>query len=96
MDGNTASGSFGSFARVLVEIDLMHGLQESVVIARENVSFSVEFEYENVPAFCGSCHMIGHLATNCRHFSPGESRSKNKVVEHPKINLDISEKSTWV
>lgn len=27
IDGNTASSSFGTFARVLVEIDLMHGLQ---------------------------------------------------------------------
>lgn len=81
MDGNTASGSFGSFARVLVEIDLMHGLQESVVIARGNVSFSVEFEYENVPYFCGACHTIGHLAANCKRIPLGELRPTKKDME---------------
>lgn len=73
MDGNAASGIFGSFVQVLAEIDLTHGIQESVVIARGNVSFSVEFEYENASPFCGASQHIGHLAANCRRYASGDA-----------------------
>lgn len=68
-----------------------------MVIARGNVSFSVDFEYENAPSFCGSCHQIGHLTANCRRFAPGDDRNKSKE-KSGKTNGPIGNdrKSEWV
>lgn len=82
---------------MLVDIDLIHGLQESVMIAQDNVSFSIEFEYENAPLFCGACHIIGHLTSNCCRFVPEEARNKGKeILEDKKSQPIASGNPTWI
>lgn len=97
MDGNTASGLFGTFARVLVEIDMMLGLQDSIVIVRGNNSFYVEFEYENVSLFCVACHQSGHLSVNCQRFGTNKSHNKGKEVTGKlKGSFGTVGKNLWV
>lgn len=59
MDGNTASGSCGTFARVLVEVDLAHGLQEAVVIARGEVFFWWILNMRMLLVFAGPVNKLG-------------------------------------
>lgn len=66
IDSTTASGVFGQFARLLVEVDFQTNLQETDMIDRGEKSFFVELFYENIPAFCTSCKQIRHEVTNCR------------------------------
>ncbi|XP_051138689.1 uncharacterized protein LOC127256621, partial [Andrographis paniculata] len=50
-----------AYARVLVEVDVTSSLPEFVEVwAPGNRCFKVEVEYENLPAFCSFCSMLGH------------------------------------
>lgn len=77
---------------------MMHGcLQESVVIGRGNVSFSVDFEYENASKFYGACHQIGHLTANCRRLNPNEGQNKeNEKLDKKNVQSGALGKSKLV
>lgn len=84
IDGKTASGVFGHFARILVDVDFQNPLQEFVMIDRGEKSFFVEFFYENIPTFCGACKQLGHETSKCRKVPPNQvdagSGDKIKLV----------------
>lgn len=58
--------TFGHFARVLIDIDLLHELRYKVLVERKGYAFFVEFEYENLPDFCSFCNCVGHHVAICR------------------------------
>lgn len=87
IDSKTASGVFGQFARLLVEVDFQINLQETVMIDRGEKSFFVELFYENIPAFCASCKQIGHEVTKCR------KNTSHKVGDRSRDGKDTGNKA---
>ncbi|XP_057803410.1 uncharacterized protein LOC131018720 [Salvia miltiorrhiza] len=75
VDGVTADGDVGHFARVLVEVDLALPLPDSVHVDCPDQSFYVEIGYEQLPHYCTKCKITGHTLDNCF------KRSEGKVIE---------------
>jgi len=74
-----------SYARVLIEVDLMGDLPSSVNVVLPNGSnLAQQVLYESLPRFCKSCHVLGHSENACRK----GAKSKRKTR-----SLDIHEDS---
>jgi hypothetical protein len=58
--------SFGHYARVLVDVNLLQELRFGVLVERKGFAFFVDIEYENLPEFCSYCSSIGHHADVCK------------------------------
>ncbi|KAG5222082.1 MILDEW RESISTANCE LOCUS [Salix suchowensis] len=64
----TSSMSRLSFARILVEIDLLADLKHSVKLALPNgTSVNQKIVYETLPRYCKHCRVIGHNTSLCPH-----------------------------
>jgi hypothetical protein len=57
-------------------MDIKNNLRYKVLVERKDFAFFVELEYENLPAFCVKCSLIGHDTSNCKRFP-----SKELVVD---------------
>ena len=84
IDQNTLEGKFGHYARILVDIDLSKEITDSLMIERQGHKFFISVEFENIPAFCRNCSMVGHSLANCKR-NPGtkkiDSKAENKSVK---------------
>ncbi|XP_057808500.1 uncharacterized protein LOC131022977 [Salvia miltiorrhiza] len=91
VDGASARGAAGHYARILLEINLSRPLPEALLVDGDERSFHVEFEFEQLPAFCSKCKITGHSIDKCnkiknkskddsRHETAKE-RSSNKGKE---------------
>ncbi|XP_019432836.1 PREDICTED: uncharacterized protein LOC109339775 [Lupinus angustifolius] len=80
LDEATSNRSFGHFARIWVDVDLKGTLPSQILVEREGFAFFVHIEYENLPAFCSGCQVIGHLISSCR-------RNKDVGAEIPRPTL---------
>ncbi|KAK2455694.1 hypothetical protein QL285_003121 [Trifolium repens] len=58
--------SFGHYARVLVDVNLLQELRFGVLVERKGFAFFVDIEYENLPDFCSYCSSIGHHVDVCK------------------------------
>jgi hypothetical protein len=55
-----------SYARVLVEIDLLEKLQHSIEITLpEGPALQQQVIYEALPKYCHFCHVLGHTHLLC-------------------------------
>ncbi|KAG5226797.1 DUF4283 domain-containing protein [Salix suchowensis] len=64
----TSSMSRLSFARILVEIDLLADLKHSVILELPNgTSVNQKIVYETLPRYCKHCRVIGHNTSLCPH-----------------------------
>ena len=55
-----------SYARVLVEIDLLEELRHNVKISLpEGSTLLQKIVYENLPKYCNFCHVLGHTRLLC-------------------------------
>jgi hypothetical protein len=61
--------TFGQFARVLVDIDLLQPLRYKLLVERKGYAFFVELEYEYIPNFCHGCKVIGHNFDQCKKWN---------------------------
>ncbi|KAL8465781.1 hypothetical protein ACS0TY_035037 [Phlomoides rotata] len=71
IDERTMNRTMGRFARVLVELDLKHDREETLMFEREGHCSFVSVQYERLLKFCKFCSVIGH-ATG--HFGGNTSR----------------------
>ena len=79
-DRLTASMDRISYARVLVEINLMEDLPCSVRIGLPNGSLLEQpVIYEYLPVFCRTCHVIGYSTANCGKQTARSSRARGKA-----------------
>jgi hypothetical protein len=83
--------TFGQFARVLVDIDLLQPLRYKLLVERKGFAFFVELEYEHIPEFCNGCKVIGHSFDQCKRWSKEEelviekeNPGKRKATVEPK------------
>jgi hypothetical protein len=81
--------TFGQFARVLIDIDLLQPLRYKLLVERKGYAFFVDLEYEHIPDFCTECKMIGHSIENCYRWKKEEelkgvkeNNTRQKVPEN--------------
>ena len=68
IDKATLDGDFSHFARIIIDVDLSKNLQDSIILERDDHSFLVDIEYENLPDFCSHCQSVGDVVINCCKF----------------------------
>jgi len=72
----TANMSRLSYARILVEVDLLYELPQAIQVVLPNgMPFSQQVTYESLPRFCTRCRVISHSANVCNR---GPSPMKKK------------------
>jgi len=76
IDGPTRNRTFGHYARILVDIDLLKKACDEILVEREDYAFKVEVQYERRPLFCHHCYSIGHNITTCRWLHPPAAKDK--------------------
>jgi hypothetical protein len=60
-----------SYARVLVEVNLLSDLPYSIEVTLPNGHLlQQQVVYETLPRFCKHCKILGHLTSTCTKFSP--------------------------
>ncbi|WJX63397.1 hypothetical protein P8452_48286 [Trifolium repens] len=72
--------TFGQFARVLVDIDLLQPLRYKLLVERKGYAFFVELEYEYIPEFCHGCNVIGHSFDQCKRRNKEEDIPKERDI----------------
>lgn len=92
MTKNTTNHFFGHYARVLVDINLVGILPDSLWVEREEYTFEIEIEYEKLPYFCFTCNYIGHSSDHCKKDPSNKiaremGASKNDQVKKIKHDL---------
>jgi hypothetical protein len=90
--------TFGQFARVLIDIDLMQPLRYKLLVERKGFAFFVDLEYEHIPAFCTECKIIGHNIETCKRWnmeaglkSNKESNLRHKAPEKKQIYVQTTD-----
>ncbi|KAM7477764.1 hypothetical protein LguiA_025977 [Lonicera macranthoides] len=74
---------FGHYARLQVEIDLLHQQPSKLLVEREGYNFIVPVTFEHLPGFFIHCHAIGHVIRECRSLQKIQadfSKDKSKGV----------------
>lgn len=105
LDDAILNRSFGQYARVLVDVDLMHDLRDQILFERAGYAFFVDVVYERLPSFCSSCKIVGHSFESCKKRAKEVSRKlvdpkgeprkkqiyvpKNKNKDHKVIQDDV-------
>ncbi|KAJ6977268.1 hypothetical protein NC653_029241 [Populus alba x Populus x berolinensis] len=76
-DGPTAQMTRISYARVLIEIDLLSELKTSVNVLLPNGTLLVQhLVYESLPRFCKHCKSLGHSMLTC---NKGHIRTRKRL-----------------
>jgi hypothetical protein len=87
--------TFGQFARVLVDIDLLQPLRYKLLVERKGYAFFVELEYEYIPEFCHGCKVIGYNFDQCKKWNREEELMNDKDIL-PKRKAPIAPKQVFV
>ncbi|XP_057787264.1 uncharacterized protein LOC131004574 [Salvia miltiorrhiza] len=95
MDGPTFNRDVRHFARILIEIDISQELIYTIPISRGADCFDIKFSEENLPYFCGICHMVGHSVTHCRRRPKVDNAAESPPESADKSN-DKGDDSTLV
>ncbi|XP_062012748.1 uncharacterized protein LOC133729264 [Rosa rugosa] len=84
LDHHIKERSFGYYARVLVDIDLLGHLPTSIMVEQENHCFLVGIVYERLPPKCTHCGLVGHSIDKCRQISgPKVQQSRHLQINMP-------------
>jgi hypothetical protein len=71
-----------SYARVLIEVDLLRALPNSDNVVLPNGSpLAQQVLYESLPRFCKLCNVWGHNATACRKSSSKRKKKASRPSE---------------
>lgn len=87
------SGDYEHYARMLVDIDLSKPPPDSLQLNNDGYKFYIYFEYENLPAFCTVCSLVGHTFANYHSLRHKESNTpwhppKDHQVYQPKQPIE--------
>jgi len=79
-DVPTANMTRLSYARILIEVDLLQELLDAIQVVLPNgTPFSQQVTYESLPRFCKRCRVIGHSANTCN--GPPVPHRKNNLMQ---------------
>ena len=73
VDTSALDRSFGSYVRILVEVDLATDLEEKVLLDTPIGDVWIEVFYDDIPPFCANCSCIGHNTSDCKRKTPWPS-----------------------
>ena len=91
-DKLTANMERISYARVLVEVNLMEDLPSSIPIVLPNGSpLEQPIIFESLPLFCRKCFLIGHSTDNCGKQASRTLHGRGKVSQNAPIPVDTSD-----
>jgi len=80
-DSPTASMTRLSYARLLVEIDLLADLPTSInLILPNSVPLSQQVMYESLPRFCKQCRTLGHTISTCTKTSNHKCKKHSQTA----------------
>lgn len=79
IDSQTLDGEFGHFARVLVDIDLLKPIQETVRADTDDSKVWVFLKQEELPKLCTTCQAIGYSSAQCRRNKRPEDLQENTM-----------------
>lgn len=83
-DTPTASMTRLSYARVLVEIDLLADLPTSInLILPNGMPLSQQVMYESLPCFCKQCRTLGHMISTCTNKSNHKCKKHSQAAPAP-------------
>lgn len=104
IDGKTIRKELGTYARILIDVDLSKPLVEEILVQRERFEFLTYMEYENLPEFCRNCAAVGHDVSRCKSvLNPTENRpaprpqnqhvrrDPRRDIQHPVMGGDVSD-----
>ena len=105
-DKFTATKERISYARVLVEVDLLADLRSSINVSLPNGNTLIQkVIYETLPKFCKHCKVLGHstgtcskgkeVAKNFEQASPAATKSNAKVNGHDSTHKLAADAATW-
>jgi hypothetical protein len=87
--------TFGQFARILVDIDLLQPLRHKLLVERKGFAFFVDLEYEHIPVFCDGGKVIGHNFENCKRWNK-EENMRNENNHFVKKSTPVEPKQIYV
>ncbi|KAJ6880892.1 hypothetical protein NC652_034041 [Populus alba x Populus x berolinensis] len=71
-----------SYAKVLVEVNLLSDLPYSIEVTLPNGSIlHQQVVYETLPRFCKHCRKLGHITSSCTKSQPSNVPSKPRAKE---------------
>uniref|UniRef100_A0A2K2AH79 Uncharacterized protein n=1 Tax=Populus trichocarpa TaxID=3694 RepID=A0A2K2AH79_POPTR len=86
----TSSMSRLSFARVLIELDLLVELPHSINVVLPNGACLVQpVAYETLPKFYKHCRVLGHTTVMCSKVSPAMGANNKGNSLHLSISITI-------
>ncbi|XP_011016272.1 PREDICTED: uncharacterized protein LOC105119785, partial [Populus euphratica] len=81
----TASMARLSYARVLVEVNLLSDLPSSIEVTLPNGHIlHQQVVYETLPRFCKHCRKLGHLTSTCTNIPP------SNITTNPKTSVFVA------
>lgn len=80
LDTGSLDRCFGSYVRVLVDVDLSQELDAFIMLETPMGAIRIDMSMEKVPDFCKNCMSIGHLATSCRRSTPRSTSAPEQVT----------------
>ncbi|KAM7476819.1 hypothetical protein LguiB_024062 [Lonicera macranthoides] len=93
IDPSTLSFMYGHYARIQVEIDLIHTLPSRLLVKREGYSFEVPVTFESLLKFCTHCQLMGHFVGECKTLRRIQE-SIVKTTHKQTAKSEIAHKST--
>lgn len=95
IDDNTLAGEFENYPQVLIDVDLVSHLLNSILLNKKRGSVTIKLFYEHILDFCNARCSVGHVTSNCcwleinnKFQIPKESTQsvvdKGKLFFHPK------------
>jgi hypothetical protein len=85
-DNSGVEGTFRSFLRTLVSIDVSKPLNPGFAFSKEDGSSSwVSLKYERLDIYCTDCGLIGHFQAAC--LAPKAERSPSRYIISLKVNI---------
>lgn len=65
IDTNSLDRCFGTYVKVLVEVDFSKPIDTFVLLETSTATIRVEMSMEDCPAFCTHCMALGHMTAAC-------------------------------
>lgn len=81
IDADRVSRGIFTFVRICVEVDLSHGLPNSIILIHNNIQWTQPLDYENTTFCCCDCQQTGHLLSTFPQAKKDTRRNKKQSQE---------------
>lgn len=92
IDNSTLIGNFNHFARLLVDVDLLGALPETLAFELDNMWSYVSVMYENLLIFYLVCNYIGQAVVDCLSLDRGKKKVVRNKMDKPSVKQVLNRK----